>query len=238
MRNLPVAEWLLARHTTQARAASIMGDLIEDGHGRGGIDFWWSLCTILCSFVWRRAVAFAVAVIFGLISFDFLHNLAYSVHAAYVPSNEWKMLLDFACLASILLSFGMAYTVARFGVKDVFAQQIIALWGMASILTVYWWKPVVMAAVTILGTCFLLFSLFSKRRRQALMASILALAFAIGVYWFASFSMQNLAEAHASAFKNLAFYVFVLGLVLQPAVYSRVHTIFWRDKLQTGAGLS
>lgn len=238
MRNLVVAEWLLARNTTKARAASIIGDLIEDGHGRGGIGFWWSLCTILCSFVWRRAIAFAVAVIFGLTSFDFLHNLVYIVHAAYVPSNEWRTLLDFACLASILLSFGMAYTVARFGVKHVFAQQVIALWGIASILSVYWWKPIVVAAVTVLGTCFLLLSLFSARRRRALKASIVALAFAIGVYGVASFSMQNLAEVHAPAFKNLAFYVFTLGLVLQPAVYSRVHTIFWRDKLQTGASLS
>ena len=51
-------------------------------------------------------------------------------------------------------------------------------------------------------------------------------------------SILNLANAYSPAFKNPAFYVFTLGSVLQPAVYSRVHTVFWRDAAQTGTGLS
>ena len=237
MRNVALADWLLARYTTEACAASIIGDLIEDRHERGGIGFWWSLCTILWSFVWRRALAFAVALVFGLISFDFLHNLMYTVHATYVPSGEWGIWLDFICLTSILLSFGMAYTAVRYGVKDIFAQQVIALWGLTAILSAYWWMPVVTVAVTILGVSFLLFSFFFAPRRQALLASVVALSFAVAVYWLASFFMQNLAGSHVPVFNNLAFYVFTLGLALQPGVYSRVHTIFW-PSMRTGTSVT
>jgi hypothetical protein len=227
MRNIALAEWLLTRYTTEACAASIIGDLMEDRHGRGSIGFWRSLLTILWSFVWRRALAFAVALVFGLISFDFLHNLMYGVHAAYLPSGEWRILLDFICLTSILLSFGMAYTAVRYGMKDTFAQQVIALWGLTSTLSAYWWMPVILVAVTILGMSFLLFSFFSAPRRQALLASVVAISFAVAVYWLASFFMQNLAGSHVPLFNNMAFYAFTLGLALQPTVYSRVHTIFW-----------
>ena len=236
MRNVVLAEWLLARYTTGACAASITGDLLED-HGRGGIGFWRSLCTILWSFIWRRALAFGVALVFGFISFDFLHNLTYSVHAIYLPSGEWRILLDSMCLTSILLSFGMAYTAVRYGVKDTFAQQVIALWALSSIISAYWWMPVVMVAVTILAMSFLLFSFFFAPRRRALLALVVALSFAVAVYWLASFVMQNLAGSHVPVFNNLAFYVFTLGLALQPAIYSCVHSIFWPSR-RAGASLS
>lgn len=237
MRNLVVAEWLLSRYTTKVCAVSIIGDLIEDRHESGSIGFWRALFAILWCFVWRRTLAFAVAVVFGLICFDFLHNLMYSVHATHLPSGQSRILLDCICLASILLSFGMAYTAVRYGVKDTFAQQVIALWGLTSILSAYWWMPVVMVAVTILGVSLMLRSFFSEPTRQALLAVVVALSFAVAVYWLACFFAQNLAGSHVPVFNNLAFYVFVLGLALQPTVYSRVHDMFW-PSMRTGASLS
>ena len=94
-----------------------------------------------------------------------------------------------------------------------------------------------MVAVTILSTLYLLFSFFSASRRQAFLVSVAALGFGVAVYFLASFFMQNLAKSHVPMFNYLAFYVFTLGLALQPTIYSRVHTIFWRDKYDQLSGI-
>src|SRR5262249_28573790 len=103
MRSLALTEWLLARFTSEGRAASIAGDLFEEYWGRGHARFWLSVSGVLLSFVWRRSLAFALALCLGLYSFDFLHNLVSSVQEIYQPAHALRLLLDFVCLASILL---------------------------------------------------------------------------------------------------------------------------------------
>jgi hypothetical protein len=213
----------------------MVGDVIEECGDRGRIALWWSVCAVFFSLVWRRGLAFVVALAVGLASFDFLHNLVYNVDGAYLPSNAWRPLLDFVCLASILLSFGMAYSVIRYGLKDAFTHQVTALWGLASLLSAYWWIPVVRIGAVLFGFLILLSAIRSAARRRALQAAILALGFGVVAYVvFGHYLMPGFAASHQHIFQRLEFYVFSLGLVVQPAIYSYVRAAFWRNRLLRG----
>lgn len=230
MRKLAAAEWFLARFTTVSRAASIVGDLIEECGDRGRLALWWSLSAVFFSLVWRRGLAFAVALSVGLTSFDFLHNLVYNANV--LPPNEWRPLLDFVCLASILLSFGMTYTVIRYGLKDAFTHQVTAVWALACVLSAYWWIPIVRIGAVLFGACILLSAIRSVPRRRSLLAAILALGFGLVAYLvFGQYLMQGLAESHQPMLKRLAFYALSFGLVVQPAFYSYAHAKFSKNTL-------
>jgi hypothetical protein len=143
MRKLALAEWLLSRFRTPSHASSIVGDLVEDSVGRARVTLWLSVCAVLLALAWRHLVAFAIALCLGLFAFDFLHNLAYNGYAAYLPVRGWRMPFDLVCLAGILLSFGMPYTAIRYGLKNEFTRQTLAIWGLTRIVAVYWWVPFV-----------------------------------------------------------------------------------------------
>lgn len=234
MRNLAVAEWLLSRFTTSSRAGSIVGDLLEDSTGRRRVSFWLSVATVLLSLVWRHLVALGAALAVGLLAFDFLHNLAYSVYAVHLPVHQWKVMFDLTCLSSTLLSFGVPYSAIRYGLKNEFTQQTIVTWALASIVTAYWWVPFVTAACGLLAACSLLCSVLSAERRRALMASVAGLGLGVATYLaFGWYALEQLAHSSRPVLGRLAFPIFALGLVLQPVIYSRIHALFWRDGPKT-----
>jgi hypothetical protein len=185
------------------------------------------------SLVWRRGLAFAVALSLGLGSFDFLHALVYHVQAAHLPSNAWKPLLDFVCLASILLSIGMAYTVIAYGLKDAFTQQVTSVWGLACLLTAYWWVPAVRLAAIVFGAWVLLCAIWFPAHRRALLATIVAISSGIAAYLiFGWYVMQSLAASDHAVFKELPFFVAIFSLAIQPVIYALVRAMFWRNTLR------
>ncbi len=56
------AEWILARFTTPARAASIVGDLLGSRPTERRLWFWLSVVRVLFSLTWRRPLAYAVMI--------------------------------------------------------------------------------------------------------------------------------------------------------------------------------
>lgn len=219
--------------TTSSRASSIIGDLLEDSSTRR-VPFWLSICAVLLPLACRRLIAFGVALCLGLFAFDFLHNLTYNVHADHLPVHEWKMVLDFTCLSSILLSFGMPYTAIRYGLKNEFTRQTIFTWGLASMVTAYWWVSYATVTCVSLGVCGLLCSVLSADRRRALLASVFALGLGIVMYLVLSwYALRQLAHSSHPVLGRLGFPVFALGLAVQPVIYSRIHALVWRDTYKT-----
>jgi len=53
MRNVHLAEWLLALVVSRENAASMAGDLLEEARTRGAAWFWFSLAGTVCSLLWR-----------------------------------------------------------------------------------------------------------------------------------------------------------------------------------------
>src|SRR5262245_48567683 len=56
MRKADIAEWILSFTTTTERAASTVGDLIEDSVPRGATWFWWSVAKTTTSMVWHELI--------------------------------------------------------------------------------------------------------------------------------------------------------------------------------------
>ncbi len=217
--------------------------------------FWLSVAAILLSLAWRRSLAFAAALCLGLFSFDALQNFIYGVNAAHRPPHEWMPLLAlsvhmgwlfaFLCGIGVLLSFGMPYTTIRYGLKDPFTQQILTVWGLASILILYWWIPMVTAACAVLAVSGLVYSATSRPRRRALVALVVALGLSFAgaglLSWYLSSRLYQISAAPAllhtprMALKHLALTTFFLGWLIQPSIYSRVHHAFFGDESGEGA---
>ena len=236
MPNVTAAEWILSRFTSRTQAASIVGDIVESGGNRGDLHFWSSFFPVLCSMALRGCIAYAAALGLGLFSHDFLNNLVFTTNAAHQPPHGWKFLFDFVCLVSILLSFAVPYLAIRFGLNDAFTQQVVLGWGLACVFSVYWWIPAVSVVCIVLTAADLVSSIISANRRRTVLAFVVALGFSSAVTAFFS---QYLTEWFASSpqplLKQLAFTVYTVGWVIQPAIYSCVRGIFSTPELPCNA---
>lgn len=227
MPSVTVAEWLLSRFTSRTQAASIVGDIVESGGNKSGFHFWSSFIPVLCSMALRGCIAYAAALGLGLFSHDFLHNLVFTANAAHQPPHGWKFLFDFVCLVSVLLSFAVPYLAIRFGLHDAFTQEVVFGWGLTCVFSVYWWIPAVSVVCIVLTAGGLVSSIISANRRRTMLAFVVALGISSAV---AAFFGQNLTEWFARSpqplLRQLAFIVYTVGWVIQPAIYSCVRGIF------------
>ena len=245
MRSASIAEWILGRFTSRSRAASTVGDLLEASDHKGIVWFWLSAVPVLLSLAWRGCLAFSAAFCFGLFFYELLPGIFFGISETHRPPHGWIALFDLVCAAGILLSFGMAYTTIRYGLKDPFTLQIVTAWGLACVFSIYWWMPIVRAACLLLGVSMFVYSLISAPRRRALMALVVALGLSFaGAALFSWYVTSKLSQISAMpdplhtpwmTLKQLAEVAFLLGLLIQPFIYSRVHRMFFVDNSCNGA---
>ena len=245
MRSASVAEWVLGQFTSRSRAASTVGDLLEASDHKGIVRFWASVAAVLLSLAWRRTLAFAAALCLGFFSLGVLENVNYGIDPAHRPPHEWIALFDTLNVIGILLSFGMSYTTIRYGLRDPFSRQILTFWGLASILILYWWIPMVPVACVVLCISSFVYSVMSASQRRALVAFVVALALSFAgaallsryltTWLYQISSAPALSRTSWMALKRLAFTTFWLGWTIQPYIYSRVHRMFFEEKSCEGA---
>jgi hypothetical protein len=232
MPNVTVAEWLLSRFMSRTQAASIVGDIVESGGNKGDLHFWSSFFPVLCSMSLRGCIAYAAALGLGLFSHDFLHSLVFTANAAHQPPHGGKFVLDFVCLVSVLLSFAVPYLAIRFGLNDAFTQQVIFAWGLACVFSVYWWIPAVSVVCIVLTAANVISSIISTNRRRTVLAFFVALGISSAVAaFFGEYLTEWFARSPQPLLKQLAFTIYTLGWVIQPAIYSRVGGIFSTPEL-------
>lgn len=224
MSSLSLAEWILARFAGPARAASIVGDVLEDRDGR----FWFSVAGVLLRFAWRPILASCLSVCAGLFAHDFLHSIVFGLSAAYPTTGSWAQLLDLSVAASILLSTGMTYILVRYSLQNPFAIALVAAWTLSCIISVYWWMPVAVLVCISAGVLAFVFVAFSSQRRPVLCvsAALTASVLSAEICWNLSF---RLSQSDESALKLMAFFSYVAGLIVQPAIYSRIYKTFFAD---------
>jgi hypothetical protein len=80
MRNVHLAEWLLALVVSRENAASVAGDLLEEARTRGTVWFWFSLAGTVCSLL-RRDLADNPIRMLRLAALGFVVQLALVVAA-------------------------------------------------------------------------------------------------------------------------------------------------------------
>jgi len=180
MRSEFAAEWILARFTTRSRAASIVGDLLENRSEKGTLWFWRSFAGIVLAVAWRRPLAFASAFYLGLHSLGALQMPIYGMAAPHRPPQEWMPVFAVLSGLGMLLWMAAPYAAIRFGFRDSFAQVALVFGGLVTIIIFYWWIPAVLAACLVLAFSLITTSIFVARRRRALVALAITTAFGFG----------------------------------------------------------
>lgn len=173
MRNAAWAEWTIARFVDRRRAASIVGDLLETGAQTGTFGFWLSVTRIVFSFIWRPAVAFVAAYVFGLIGRRV--TIAALIHAGSrepLPSVVW--------LFGNVLWMAVSYAAIRYGLRDKFAQLALGLCGLVTIIMFYRWTLAVAFACIALALTILVASVRSAQRNRTWAALTTAVVFGFG----------------------------------------------------------
>jgi hypothetical protein len=124
------AEWVLARLTTPARAAAILGDLLEVSTTRGRLWFWIAYTRTLVSIGWRTPVALVGAFVLSRWTVEalftterhlFPHLYGINHHAA--PHPIWQTPLWDSLIA---LVYVLPFVLVRFGLRDRFTQLTLA----------------------------------------------------------------------------------------------------------------
>jgi len=180
MRSEFVAEWILARLTTRSRAASIVGDLLENRSEKGTLWFWRSFAGIVLAVAWRRPFAFVAAFFLGLHALGALQMPIYSMYAAHRPPEAWMPVFWVLISIGILLWMAAPYVAIRFGLRDSFAQLALVFGGLVTVIIFYWWIPAVLVPCIVLASSLATASMFSAQRRRALLALAVATAFGFG----------------------------------------------------------
>jgi hypothetical protein len=177
MRSEFVAEWILARLTTRSRAASVVGDLLENRSEKGTLWFWRSFAGIVLAVAWRRPLAFVAAFYLGLHSIGALSMPIYGIHAAHRPPEMWIPVFAVLAWIGTLLWMTVPYAVIRFDLRDSFAQIALVFCGLVTTIILYWWIPAVLAACLVLAFTLITASMFGARQRRTLLALAVTTAF-------------------------------------------------------------
>jgi hypothetical protein len=180
MRSASIAEWMIGRFTDRSRAAWIIGDLNEVQSEKGRLWFWLSVAGILIRLGWRPLTAFVAAFYAGNWALVAFQRAAFAVpfdspHRAW---GIWETVLENLPFIGAVLWTGLLYAAIRYGIRDRLVHFVLAMTGLVSVITYYWWEPFVPEVcvaliVAIAAACML----SGKGRRNAL---ILVLFVSIG----------------------------------------------------------
>lgn len=173
MRNAAWAEWAIARFVDRRSAASIVGDLLETEAQTGTLSFWVSVVRIVFSFIWRPAVAFVAAYVFGLIGRRV--TIVALIHAGsreLLPSVVW--------LFGNVLWMAVSYAAIRYGLRDKFVQLSLGFCGLVTIVMFYGWTLAVAVACILLALTIVVASVRSAQRNRTWAALTTAVVFGFG----------------------------------------------------------
>lgn len=185
MPNATWAEWILARFTSRARAASVVGDLLETTPHRGTLWFWFSVARIALSLIWRPTIAFVAAFYVGLfwrtfaiIAFLRVGHAPYERYtfAWWEPSEPLFSVMWFGAV----LWTAALYAAIRYGLRDHLAQFALGFCSLITILVLFWQTPIVAVTCIAFGLAMLIASIWSAQRSRVLLALAAALAVGFG----------------------------------------------------------
>jgi len=181
MHSASMAEWIVARFTSEKRAASIVGDLLELQPHKGPLWFWLSVSGVVLALVWRRPLAFIAAIYAGGWAFGGFQMAITGVHAQHRPPEyPWMpVFMVLSAAATILLTL-LVYAAIRYGFRDRVAQLALALTALAAAVIYFWWLPTILAGCIALSICVMVTSILSSERRRAALVVLLVVVVGFG----------------------------------------------------------
>ncbi len=181
MHSASIAEWVVSRFTSEKRAASIVGDLLELKPQKGSLWFWLSLARVVIALAWRRPLAFAAAFMFGAWACSGLQSTeSMGLNAMLSHQFPWMNLF---WTFFYMLWFVMVYTAIRYGLRDRVAQLAIALTVLTTALVYCWRQPAVLVPCIALSVCVVVASIWIRERRRAaqVLFVVASVGFAVGL---------------------------------------------------------
>lgn len=233
-----------------SRAASIIGDLLEAVPQKGAGWFWRSVAGVVLSLAWRRTFGFAAAFWFGIYSAGAQETPIYGHHGldfSHRPSHIWIPFVILLRGVCSLLAFATPYASFRYGVKDRFVRQIFVVWLLSNVFISFWWIPAVTVTSGAIGVAFFFHSIISARERKALSAFIVALGLSLVAALLSALTFHalftwyiatDLDDTHWKLSVAAGSLVMWFAVLIQTSIYSRVHRLFFENKLRDGARAS
>ena len=180
MRSAVLAEWIIGRDTTEGRAVSIVGDLIETLPEKGILWFWLAVAKIVLSLIRRRSLAFVVAYFVGWPAFFGFQMAIWGAHYPHRPPHQWNQLFAWLGVSGSVLCALLPYVAIRFGLRDRLTQLTFASVVLIAATIWLWWLPAVLATCIGLSTVVVLVSAATREGRKAWSALLVSIAAAFG----------------------------------------------------------
>jgi hypothetical protein len=197
MHSASIAEWIVTRFTSEKRAASIVGDLLELKPQKGPWWFWLSAAGIVFALVWRRPLAFITAFYAGAWAIGGFQTAIAGVHAQHRPPEfPWMHVFTVLSAAGTILLFLLVYAAIRYGFRDRVTQIALALTGLATALIYYWWQPAVLVACAALSIGVVVVSILSSERRRAALVLLVVVVAGFGGGLLAMYLARIIHEGH------------------------------------------
>jgi hypothetical protein len=236
MRSASFAEWIIARFTTKARAASIIGDLLEAVPQKGKLWFWLSVAGVFFSLTWRPALALAVT--FCLWQYRWRGTARVEVMSAselaagiasYHPPTLKMLLYMYLYSIGFQLRLGTFYMAIRYGLKDMFVRHTLVAWILVVMIIQYINNsPRISVACVALASCAFVYSAVSVHRRKGLLAIACVIAF---LFAWDRFSGPVVLIVFRAILAVAPFLIWSMGLLIsllvQTFAFAKAHRLFF-----------
>jgi hypothetical protein len=236
MSSASFAEWVIARFTTKARAASIIGDLLEAVPERGKPWFWLSVAGVFFSLTWRHALAFVVT--FCLWKYRWRATLSVKVLspsevaseiASYHPPTLTMLFYMYLYSLGFQLRPGTFYMAIRYGLKDTFVRHTLVAWLLVGFVARYFYtSPKIAIACVALTGCGIIYSAVSAQRRKGLLALVCVSVFLFAWYKFSTPVVMIVVRAILLLAPTQIWLIAVLMVLVVPTfAFARAHCLFF-----------
>jgi hypothetical protein len=160
LHKIVVAERLLSLVTDRDRAASTIGDLLEDSSTHGSFWLWRRLAIILFSRIWSPIVALVISTV-ALIGGLWAVNTESQTHL--IPPVAWRL-----AILALWALVAYVYCICRYGVRDYLTQLTVVLAAVGMVGICYGWLPRVGVTATVAAATIVSVSGLSSGGRRAL----------------------------------------------------------------------
>jgi hypothetical protein len=236
MRSASIAEWTIARFTTKARAASIIGDLLEAVPQKGKLWFWFSAAGVFFSLTWRPVLALALT--FCLWKYRWRATVTAKVLtpselaseiASYHPPTFAMLFYMYLYSLGFQLRLGTFYMAVRYGLKNTFVRHTLAAWLLVGFVAQYFYtSPRITIACVGLAICVVVYSALSAQRRKGLLALVCVILFLSAWNKFnAPVVLLVVRAILLVAPSEISLAALLMALLIQTFAFAKAHQLFF-----------
>jgi hypothetical protein len=231
-----LAQWLLARVSTEQRASEIIGDILEQPN-RSVAAFWFTVIRIVFALSWRWMLGLVAAFCSWLIAFAPYRFFVGSKHHAPLHFESWMVWANWLLMASIGLWSLTALTSFRYGMRDSLTRISVALSLILTASACFAWLPFATYCITGTLTVGLSFFLFHHSLRRPLFCILCASSALVLTFYFLARGME-LIMTNPSTHHDLAgLPIWAISIGVEAWILALVRHRLLKPPASSGLGL-